>query len=72
MKISLAKKICANGEAGAICVLSPSHNSDHHSETCIIKSINNGWINIDVNFERINVRAKDLEVLRVAKEMGWR
>ena len=72
MELSLAKKIVANGEAGTLCVVNPIHNSEHNGEVCSIRRINNGWLEIGVNFTRINVRAKDIEVLRVAKELGWR
>ncbi len=71
MKLNKAKEILESGK-GLLCVVSPSHNSEHHNETCTINRINNGWVEINVNCNRINVRAKDIETLDVARSFNWR
>ena len=71
MKLSEAKLILAEG-LERLCVISPSKLHERNSELCTIQSISGSWIVVQSGLESLNVRASEIEVLPVARKLGWR
>lgn len=72
MLLPQAKEICILGDAGSLCVISPSVNAEHNNLTCTIKAISHGWVTVRCSEGLVSVRAKDLETIAEAKLRGWR